>query len=95
MGIKYKPIGEKILVLPKERDNKTKAGLIMVAEDNSTPDYGTIVEKGDVVTEVNIGDTVMYEHGSGKLISIDDTKYVLLDCSCNGTVLCTANTPTD
>jgi len=83
----YKPLHEKVLVLPKERDTKTSGGIIKVADDANIPDYGVVVAVSDLVDYIKLGDTVMYEHGAGKPIVLQDKKYVLLDCSQHGSVL--------
>ena len=83
----YKPLHEKVLVLPKERNTKTSGGIIKVVDDANIPDYGTVVAVSDLVDYIKVGDVLMFEHGTGKPINNGDTKYVLLDCSKHGSVL--------
>ena len=83
----YTPLHQNILVLPKERETKTKSGLVMVADDSRQPNYGEVVAVSKEVTTIKVGDTIIYEYGSGRPISFDDVKYTLLDSGEHGSVL--------
>ena len=82
-----KPLGDKIVVLPKAEEEKTSSGIILpdTAKKKSTEGQvvavgrGKYVEGNLVAPEVKVGDIVVYSKYGGTEVTIDNTDYVILD----------------
>lgn len=55
-----KPVNTYIVVVPKQREQKTASGLYIQKEVDPFPDHGVVECVADKVQSVNIGDTVWF-----------------------------------
>ncbi|WP_346856657.1 co-chaperone GroES [uncultured Draconibacterium sp.] len=80
--LKGKILAGKILVQPKEAEEKTVTGIIIPDSAKEKPQVGTVVLVGagktDEPMEVKLGDTVFYGKYSGTELNIDGTDYLLM-----------------
>ncbi|WP_346861629.1 co-chaperone GroES [uncultured Draconibacterium sp.] len=80
--LKGKILAGKILVQPKEAEEKTVSGIIIPDSAKEKPQVGTVVlvgaDKTDEPMEVKVGDTVFYGKYSGTELNIDGTDYLLM-----------------
>jgi chaperonin GroES len=80
--LKGKILAGKILVQPKEAEEKTVSGIIIPDSAKEKPQVGTVVLVGagktDEPMEVKTGDTVFYGKYSGTELNIDGTDYLLM-----------------
>lgn len=80
---KFKPIGNKVLVLPNNADDaKTKGGIILIDETISKLHQhvtATVVAVSDKNSHIfNVGDTVIYKKMYELTIEVDGKKHILL-----------------
>ena len=54
-----KVVGKKILVKQSLTDEVSKGGIVMSGDQEALP-YGEVVQLGDGVTEVEVGDSVLF-----------------------------------
>jgi chaperonin GroES len=80
--LKGKILAGKILVQPKEAEEKTVSGIIIPDSAKEKPQVGTVVLVGagktDEPMEVKPGNTVFYGKYSGTELNIDGTDYLLM-----------------
>ncbi len=83
--LKGKILAGKILVQPKEAEEKTVSGIIIPDSAKEKPQVGTIVlvgaSKADEPMEVKAGDVVFYGKYSGTELNIDGEDYLLMSQS--------------
>lgn len=91
MEVQFKPLGDRVLVRPQEKqETKTASGIILTeSSTQSQKVYGEVVEVGTgifsqsgerIPMTVQVGDTVMYEKGQGiNEIEIEDEKFLLFN----------------
>jgi chaperonin GroES len=72
----FKPLGTNVLVRPLEEAGN-KAGIVIVEKDK--PVKGSVVSVGELVTDVQEGDTVLFTKYSPDDIEIDGEKLLVLD----------------
>lgn len=83
-----KPIREKLVVKPFEKEEKSSGGIFLTndSKDNS-PSKGLVVAvgsghitvNGDIVPlEVSEGDTIVFAKSAGKKVTDDGNEYVIL-----------------
>jgi len=86
--IKFKPIGDQILVKPDEAETKTKSGLILSEGSVEAPKTGKVVKLGTAEGQmmmdnrpfkftVKAGSKVYWSYG-GREIEIDGEKYLVM-----------------
>jgi len=84
---KIQPLHDRVVIKPKEAEEKTKSGIILPDTAKEKPIEGTVVAVGEgKVTEdgkvlkmtVKVGDTVLYGKYSGTEIKIDDLEYLIM-----------------
>lgn len=94
LNVQYKPIGDRILIQPVEKEKINKENTIMPMyrpegiEQPSEDKYeeqcykGTVIATGNGTKEepmnVKVGDVVFYEKWCGMHIEIDEEDYVIL-----------------
>ena len=82
-----KPLGDRIIVLPKEPEEVTKGGIILPDTAKEKPMEGEIVAVGEGKTsedgklikmELKVGDKVLYGKYSGTEIKVNDVEYLIM-----------------
>jgi chaperonin GroES len=69
-----KAVNDKIIVKILEEDNKTEGGIIVpeVAQGNLKPqELGEVTSVGELVKEIEVGDTIMFNKHGGMSIILD------------------------
>ena len=84
--VKIKPLGDRIIVKPIERETM-KGGIIIPDTAKEKPMEGEVLavgagkldEKGNrVAMEVKVGDRVLYGKYSGTEVKLDDESYLII-----------------
>ena len=85
-GVKIKPLGDRVIVKPIERETM-KGGIIIPDTAKEKPMEGEVLavgagkldEKGNrVAMEVKVGDRVLYGKYSGTEVKLDDESYLII-----------------
>lgn len=87
MDVKLKPLGDRLVVEPKEREETTASGIILPETAKEKPQEGDVVAIGPgrrdddgkrVEMDVAIGDKVLYAKYAGTEIKVDGKKLLIL-----------------
>lgn len=87
MAMKLKPLGDRLVVEPQEREATTSSGLVLPETAKEKPQEGTVIAVGPgrrddegkrVEMDVKVGDTVLYAKYGGTEIKVDDKKLLIL-----------------
>lgn len=70
--MKIIPFGSNILIKPTERKQ------VLLSEQNSLCEYGTVVAIGDEVQKIKVGDILGYTIWGVNRLEIDDTKHYFI-----------------
>jgi len=82
-----KPLGDRVIVKPKEPEEVTKGGIILPDTAREKPVEGTIIAVGvgrvtddgkKIPMEVKEGDKVLYGKYSGNEIKINDEEHLIM-----------------
>ena len=82
-----KPLGDRVLVKPAPKEEKTSTGLYISSGAQEKPQRGTIVavgagkvnDKGErIPMDVKVGDVVIYGKFGGNEVKVDGEKYLLM-----------------
>ena len=82
-----KPLGDRVLVKPAPKEEKTASGLYISSGAQEKPQRGEVIavgagkldDKGErIPVDVKPGDQVFYGKFGGNEVKIDDEKYLLL-----------------
>jgi chaperonin GroES len=77
--VKFRPLGERVLVEPLVQENKSAGGIILGGEEKVISSIaGTIVAKGKDVEELVVGDIVKYGPNSGMGTQLEGKDYVII-----------------
>ncbi|MEJ2746672.1 MAG: co-chaperone GroES [Anaerolineae bacterium] len=80
--MKIEPMGARVLVRPVEKETTTKSGLVLPETAKEKPQQGMIEAVGseeEMMTDLAVGDTVLYAKYTGTEIEVDGTKYLVLE----------------
>lgn len=78
--MKFRPIGERTLVKPVEREEKTASGIVLPETAKDQPQTAEVVAVGDSQNGgVSEGNLVIFARYSGTKIKLDDEEYLVLD----------------
>ena len=88
MSLNLRPLADRVVVKPVERDEMTKSGIVLPDTAKEKPQEGIIEAAGNgryneqtgvrVALDVKVGDRVMYAKYAGSEVKIDDTEYLIL-----------------
>lgn len=87
MNVKLKPLGDRLVVQPKEHEETTASGIILPETAKEKPQEGEVVavgpgrrdDDGDrVEMDVAVGDMVLYAKYAGTEIKVDGKKLLIL-----------------
>lgn len=85
--LNLKPLGDRLVVEPLEKEERTASGIILPETAKEKPQEGTVLaagpgridEDGDrVVMDVKVGDVVLYARYAGTEVKINDKKLLIL-----------------
>jgi chaperonin GroES len=85
--VKIKPLGDRVLVRPVEKEKQERSGIIIPDTAKEKPQEGEVVAAGKgktgddgklVPMEVKAGDKILYGKYSGTEIKIDDQEYLIM-----------------
>lgn len=75
----FQPLGNRVLVKRVEEATTTASGIIIPDNAKEKPSRGEIVAVSKAVTELSVGNEVLFGKYSGNEVSFDGTKYMVLD----------------
>ena len=85
--MKFKPLGDRVLVKPLEAKEQTKGGIIIPDSAKEKPQEGEIVAVGEgkrddtgkiTPLSLKVGNKVLYGKYSGTEVVIDDQEYLIV-----------------
>ncbi len=85
--LKLKPLGDRLVVEPIEREERTASGIILPETAKEKPQEGKVLAAGPgrtdddgkrVPMDVKVGDTVLYAKYAGTEVKINDKKLLIL-----------------
>ncbi len=87
MAIKLQPLGDRVVVKPIEREEKTKSGIYLPDTAKEKPQEGEVMAVGPgrmtedgkrIALDVKVGDRVLYAKYGGTEIKVDDVDLMIL-----------------
>ena len=78
MGVKFKPLKDRVFVSYTEEMEKTAGGLYIPDSAKEKPQSGKVEAVGDEVKALKVGDKILFDRYSGSKISIDNTEYLII-----------------
>ncbi len=87
MAMNLKPLGDRLVVEPRERESTTASGLVLPETAKEKPQEGEVIAVGPgrrdddgkrIDMDVKVGDVVLYAKYGGTEIKIDDKKLLIL-----------------
>jgi chaperonin GroES len=82
-----KPLGDRLVVEPRERESTTASGLVLPETAKEKPQEGEVIAVGPgrrdddgkrIEMDVKVGDIVLYAKYGGTEVKIDDKKLLIL-----------------
>ncbi len=87
MAVDVKPLADRVLIKPLDKEEVTKGGIILPDTAKEKPQEGEVVAVGPgrltedgkrVAMDLKTGDRVIYAKYAGTEIKIDDQEYLIL-----------------
>jgi chaperonin GroES len=87
MASKLQPLGDRVLVKPIEKEEKTKSGIYLPDTAKEKPQEGEVIAVGPgkydetgkrIPMDLKVGDTVIYAKYGGTEIKVDDVELMIL-----------------
>jgi chaperonin GroES len=85
--MKLKPLGDRLVVEPRERESTTASGLVLPETAKEKPQEGEVIAVGPgrrdddgkrIDMDVKVGDVVLYAKYGGTEIKIEDKRLLIL-----------------
>ena len=78
-----KPIGERVLLKPINKEEKTKSGILLSSKSSNTDTKNeaevVALGKGEKLEGIKVGDKVIFNKFSGNEIEDGDIKYLIVN----------------
>ena len=88
MALKLRPLADRVVIKPVEREEVTKSGIVLPDTAKEKPQEGIIEAVGSgkynertgerIKLDVAVGDRVMYAKYAGSEVKIDEIDYLIL-----------------
>ena len=87
MVVKLKPLADRVVVKPIEKEDVTRGGIVLPDTVKEKPQEGEVLAVGPgrlsdegkiLAMEVKVGDIVVYAKYGGMEIKVDDEKLIIL-----------------
>ncbi|MDO5043695.1 MAG: co-chaperone GroES [Coriobacteriia bacterium] len=87
VGMKLRPLGDRIVVKAEEAETKTQSGLYLTTNSQEKPQRGEVIAVGEgkfdnegkrIPVDVKVGDKVIYGKYGGTEIKVDEEEYLIL-----------------
>ncbi|GAB4468879.1 MAG: co-chaperone GroES [Anaerolineae bacterium] len=87
MSVNLKPLGDRVVIEPLEREERTESGLFIPETAKEKPQQGTVIAVGAgrkdedgkrVPMDVEVGQTVLFAKYSGTEVKIDGKKLLIM-----------------
>lgn len=87
MSINLRPLGDRLVVEPKEQEQTTASGLVLPETAKEKPQEGEVLAVGPgrrdedgkrIAMDVSVGDLVLYAKYGGTEVKIDGRKLLIL-----------------
>lgn len=87
MSMNLKPLGDRLVVEPKEREETTPSGLVLPETAKEKPQEGEVLAVGPgrlddngkrIKMDVDVGDRVLYAKYGGTEVKMDGKKLLIL-----------------
>src|SRR5213078_2230963 len=85
--MKLRPLGDRVVVKPVEREEKTKSGIVLPDTAKEKPQEGIVEAVGSgrildngtkVPMELKVGDRVLYAKYAGNEFKVDEVEYLVI-----------------
>lgn len=85
--MQLKPLGDRVVVQPIEREEKTESGIYLPDTAKEKPQEGKVVAVGSgrvlpngerVALTVKVGDRVLFSKYAGTEVKVDGTEYLIM-----------------
>jgi chaperonin GroES len=73
------PLGNRVLVKPLPKQEKTTHGLIIPVSINKDLEEAEVLKTGEAVVNIKVGDKILYHSRTGAPLLIDDMTYKFLN----------------
>ena len=87
MAVSLKPLGDRVVVKPKAKEEMTRSGIVLPDTASEKPQEGTVLSVGPgrmldtgrrVEMEVKQGDTVLFAKYAGTEVKLDGEEYLVI-----------------
>jgi chaperonin GroES len=87
MPVTLKPLGDRVVVKPKPKEEMTRSGIVLPDTASEKPQEGTVLSVGPgrvldngkrVEMEVKSGDTVLFAKYAGTEVKLDGEDYLVI-----------------
>jgi len=87
MSMNLKPLGDRLVIEPQQREQTTSSGLVLPETATEKPQQGEVIAAGPgrrdedgkrIPMDVAVGDTVLYAKYGGTEVKIDDKKLLIV-----------------
>jgi chaperonin GroES len=87
VATKVKPLGDRVLIQPEDRETTTASGLVLPDTAKEKPQEGTVLAVGSgrvndegatIPLEIKEGDKVLYAKYAGTELRLDDEDYLIV-----------------
>ncbi len=75
----FRPLGKRVLVQRTQAEEKTASGIILVDSAKQKPNTAEVKAIGSEVTELKVGDTIVFEQYRGTELTLDGEDYLVLE----------------
>jgi chaperonin GroES len=87
LGMNLRPLGDRVVVKPVEREERTKSGIVLPDTAKEKPQEGMVEAVGTgrildngtkIPMELKVGDKILYAKYAGNEFKVDEQEYLII-----------------
>lgn len=75
------PIGNRVIIRPMQESETTSSGIILPNASKERPSRGEVIAIGNTVTDIAVGNVVLFGKYAGSEVKFNEQEYLLLDAA--------------
>ena len=72
----FRATDSNVILLMEHKEKTTETGLVIPQGAVPLPDVAEVIAVGPYVDEIQVGDTVVFKHGTAYAVEIEGVKYI-------------------
>lgn len=76
--MEIRPLKDRVLVIRDVPEKVTASGIVIPETGIDRPDNGTVISIGNAVSDVSVGDRIVFSKYAGQVVTVDGVESIIM-----------------